>query len=354
MGLGKEKMNMSEQFSLSPEMLVSRLGDALVEKGLITFSQLNGALQRQEELRAGGKFLRLGQVLIDLGLIDQRTLDSVIAEQILMLRAALEEANAQLESRVMERTAQLQDALKKLSELNQQKSNFVANISHELRTPLTHLKGYLELLLNGDLGKESDEQLRALQIMFKASERLTRLIEDLIMFSMADRGDVSIRSKAFNLATLCAASINRMMAKASDKKISLDIVCFANLIPVEGDEEKLGWVILQLLDNAIKFTPAKGRVLLEVVPESGLARVTVTDTGIGIPADRMHELFEPFHQLDGSSTRRYGGTGLGLALAQKILEAHGSLIHVTSAVDKGSKFEFLLKSAENPPQSSGD
>ena len=298
---------MSDQYSLSPEMLVSRLGDALVEKGLISVASLNEALQHQEELRAQGKFLRLGQVLIDMGLIDQRILDSVIAEQILKLRAALEEANTQLENRVIERTAQLQDALKKLSELNQQKSNFVANISHELRTPLTHLKGYLELLLNGDLGMLSEEQLRALQIMFKASERLTRLIEDLIMFSMAERGDISIRITTFNLATLCSASLNRMGSKASDKKISLDLICPANPIMVEGDEEKLGWVILQLLDNGIKFTPTNGRVLLEVNPEAGLTRVSVSDTGIGIPADRIDEIFEPFHQLDGSSTRRYGG-----------------------------------------------
>jgi two-component system phosphate regulon sensor histidine kinase PhoR len=237
--------------------------------------------------------------------------------------------------------------LKKLSELNQQKSNFVANISHELRTPLTHLKGYLELLLNGDLGSVSEDQLRALQIMFKASERLTRLIEDLIMFSMAERGDVSIRAKAFNLATLCSASINRMGAKANEKKINLDMICPDNVILVEGDEEKLGWVILQLLDNAIKFTPNNGRVLLEIIPESGLAHVSVTDTGIGIPEDRIEEIFLPFHQLDGSSTRRYGGTGLGLALARKIIEAHGSLIHISSIVDKGSRFEFLLKLAEN-------
>jgi len=344
----------SEQFALSPEMLVSRLGDALVEKGIITVSDLNTALKRQEDLRSEGKFLRIGQVLTDMGLVDKRALDSVIAEQILKLRAALEEANSQLENRVMERTAQLQIALKKLSELNQQKSNFVANISHELRTPLTHLKGYLDLLLAGDLGAITDEQLRALQIMFKASERLTRLIEDLIMFSMAERGDVSIRIKTINLASICSASISRMLAKASDKKINLELVCPESTVLVDGDEEKLGWVILQLLDNAIKFTPANGHVSLEVNSDSGLARVSVIDTGIGIPADRMNELFEPFHQLDGSSTRRYGGTGLGLALARKIIEAHGSIIQISSVVDKGSKFEFLLKLSEKSANGSGE
>lgn len=337
---------MSDQTNLTTEMLVPRLGDALVEKGIITVTDLQVALLRQDEMRSNGQFLRLGQVLTEMGLVNQRILDSVIAEQILKLRAALEEANTQLENRVIERTAQLQDALKKLSELNQQKSNFVANISHELRTPLTHLKGYLELLLNGDLGEMTEEQQRAMQTMFRASERLGRLIEDLIMFSMADHGEVALRYANINLAALGMNSINRMMSKATEKKIILDFVCPARSLVVSADEEKLSWVILQLLDNGIKFTPEKGRVRLEIMPEDGLVRVSVLDTGIGIPANRINELFEPFHQLDGSSTRKYGGTGLGLALARKIIEAHGSLISVSSVNEKGSKFEFILKLVE--------
>src|SRR5512141_2092009 len=114
---------MSEQIPLSPEMLVSRLGDALLEKGIITEADLQNALQKQEEWRASGRFLRFGQVLVELDLLDQRTLDSVVAEQILNLRAALEEANSQLEQRVIERTSQLQEALQKLSELGQVKAN---------------------------------------------------------------------------------------------------------------------------------------------------------------------------------------------------------------------------------------
>lgn len=337
---------MTDQINLTTEMLVPRLGDALVEKGMITVTDLQVALLRQDEMRSNGQFLRLGQVLTEMGLVNQRILDSVIAEQILKLRAALEEANTQLENRVIERTAQLQDALQKLSELNQQKSNFVANISHELRTPLTHLKGYLELLLNGDLGALAEEQQHAMQTMFRASERLGRLIEDLILFSMADHGEVTLRFATINLAALGMASLNRMMSKANEKKILIDFVCPSKNVPVAADEEKLSWVILQLLDNAVKFTPESGRVRLEIQIENGLVHVSVLDTGIGIPANRMSELFEPFHQLDGSSTRKYGGTGLGLALAKKIIEAHGSLISVSSVVDKGSKFEFLLKLAD--------
>lgn len=337
---------MTDQLTLTPEMLVPRLGDALVEKGIITQKDLQAALQKQDEIRSGGKFIRLGQVLSDMGLVKQRTLDSVIAEQILNLRAALEESNVQLEHRVIERTAQLQDALQKLSELNQAKSNFVANISHELRTPLTHLRGYLELLMNEDLGAVNENQVRALQIMFRASERLGRLIEDLIMFSMAERGDVAVKRTVINLSAVGMTCINRATPKATDKKINLDYICPSKSILVEADEEKLAWVIFQLLDNAIKFTPVNGRVSLEIELETGLAHVSISDNGIGIPPDRIEEIFEPFHQLDDSSTRKYGGTGLGLTLARKIIEAHGSLIHVSSEVGKGTKFEFLLKIAD--------
>ncbi len=334
---------MTDQLTLSPEMLVPRLGDALIEKGIISQQDLQAALQKQEELRARGKHTRLGQVLNDMSLVSQHTLDSVIAEQILKLRAALEEANTQLEQRVIERTAQLQDALQKLSELNQVKSNFVANISHELRTPLTHLKGYLELLLHEDLGTVNENQAKALQTMFRASERLNRLIEDLILFSMAERGDVTVRKGTVNLAAVGLACVSRLMPKAVEKSITLDYICPSNSILVEADEEKLCWVVAQLLDNAVKFTRKSGHVTLEIALETGLARLSVRDNGIGIPPERIGEIFEPFHQLDDSSTRKYGGTGLGLTLARKIIEAHGSLIHVSSEVGEGSNFEFLLK-----------
>jgi signal transduction histidine kinase len=112
---------------------------------------------------------------------------------------------------------------------------------------------------------------------------------------------------------------------------------------VQADPEKIGWVLGQLLDNAIKFTPSGGSVTVSIKEEgNNLIHIAVTDTGIGIPTNRLIEIFEPFHQLDGSSTRHYGGTGLGLSLVRQIVEAHGSLLDVQSVEGKGSTFKFPL------------
>jgi len=335
---------MQTHLELTPEILVPRLGDYLVERGTITSEGLEHALDYQSQLRAGGKQLLLGQVLLELGLIDRQTLDQAITEQIMQLRAALQETNRQLEQRVQERTAELQNALHKLSELNQLKSNIVANISHELRTPLTHIKGYLELLIAEMMGPLSQDQVSALEVMQRSTERLERQIEDLILFSIASRGEFSLRLASKNVGALFETIIKRSQTKALEKQIDLRAEVPPGIGLIKVDEEKFSWALVQLVDNAIKFTPSEGKVTLAAEPRDGIIHLAVIDTGIGIPENRMAELFEPFHQLDGSSTRRYGGTGLGLSLVRQIIEAHGSSIHVHSTVGKGSRFEFEVTS----------
>ena len=161
---------------------------------------------------------------------------------------------------------------------------------------------------------------------------------------------MTIHWTTLNLASLCRAVYQRVLPKAEEKKVRLKLVNDPGELNIDADEEKISWTLMQLLDNAIKFTPAEKSVELRVSGEDQVVRITVSDEGIGIPANRVEEIFEPFHQLDGSSTRRYGGTGLGLALVRRIIEAHGSSIQVTSGVGQGSAFEFVLMRA----QSKGD
>ncbi len=328
---------------LTPEVLVPRLGEHLVQRGFISEADLQRALAYQSEKQNAGERCLLGEALMDLNLLTRRQIDHAVTEQIIQLRTALEDANRFLEQRVEERTAELQEALRKLSELSQMKANFVANVSHELRTPLTHVKGYLELLATESLGSLSAEQKKALQVSQRAAGRLESLIDNLILFSLAARGEMTLCLAPVDLNKVAGEIISYSTIKAEDKNVALHFNAQPDIPCVQADEEKISWVILQLIDNAIKFTPSGGEVTLSIQSEADdLIMVSISDTGIGIPASRINEVFEPFHQLDSSSTRRYGGTGLGLALVHGIVSAHGSVIEVQSEDEKGTMFRFPL------------
>jgi len=328
---------------LSPEMLVPRMGEYLVQKGLITNEQLQAALDHQLKETDKGNSILLGQALIDLKYIDRSDLDQAVTEQILQLRSALQAANRTLERRVDERTAELQQALQRVSELSQLKSNFISNISHELRTPLTHIKGYIELLVTESLGPITEEQKHALHVSQQSSAKLESLIEDLIMVSLASRGEMTIKLVDMDIRRIANLAIKSYVEKAKDRGIKLQAVIDENVPFVQGDSQKISWALSQLIDNAIKFTSTEGSVVVSIKREGeNLVVVSVTDTGIGIAHNRLNEIFEPFHQLDGSSTRRYGGTGLGLSLVRQIIEAHGSMIDVQSVEGRGTTFKFPL------------
>jgi signal transduction histidine kinase len=293
-----------------------------------------------------GSSILLGQALIDLNYLERPELDQAVTEQILHLRSALQSANRSLEQRVRERTSELQQALERVSELSQLKANFISNISHELLTPLTHIKGYIELLVTESLGKITDEQRHALQVSQQSTGRLETLIEDIIMVSLASRGEMSVRQEDVDIRRLANLAVKSHAGAALERGIHLHAVIDSNMSTVQADSQKIAWVLGQLIDNGIKFTPSGGSVVLSVKREGeNLVIISITDTGIGIPAGRLKDIFETFHQLDGSTTRRYGGTGLGLALVRQIIEAHGSMLEVQSTEGRGSCFKFPLLAA---------
>jgi signal transduction histidine kinase len=325
-----------------PEILVPRLGEYLIERGVLSQEQLQLALEYAAGLRDQGEHRLVGQALLELGMVDRETLDQVVTEQILQLQSALQMYNRKLEERVQERTRELQFALKKLAELNQLKSNFIANVSHELRTPLTHIKGYLDLMSDESLGPLSEKQIRAIRVMENSENRLEVLIEELILFSMASSDTFLLRLEQVRLVDLVQVALAKVCEKADNRRVRIREHMLDTSLVVTVDRDKMRYVITELLDNAVKFTPEGGTVRLVVLAEDSLVNVSIQDTGIGIAKERLPELFEPFHQLDGSVTRRYGGVGLGLALVRKIVEAHGSTIQVSSVEGKGSRFDFRL------------
>jgi len=325
-----------------PAAAIPKLGAFLLEQHLISEDQLGLALARQHEAEARGARQLLGQILVELGYVNRETIDQAVNRQILELHAALTASNRQLEQRVEERTAELRRALERLSELNQLKANLISNVSHELRTPLAHIKGYTELMADGQLGGLNDEQTNALAVVRRATERLGRLIDDLIEFSSASRTGLALNLTPVVLPELLAEAIDGSREKAGKAGVLLTLEAAEGLPTPLADRERLGWVVHQLLDNAIKFTPDGGRVTVHAAPEARAVLVEVSDTGIGIPRERIREVFEPFHQLDGSPTRRYGGTGLGLALVRLILDAHGAPLNVDSRVGEGTRIAFTL------------
>jgi signal transduction histidine kinase len=239
--------------ALSPEILVPRLGEVLVSEGLITNEQLNLALEKQKKVTTSKNPVRIGEILVEQGYLSREDLDQAITRQILRFQQALVASNRTLEERVRDRTSELEAAYKRLSELDVIKSNFISNISHELRTPLTHLKGYIDLLMTTD-GIEGDPELRsALEVMQRSAERLENLINDLIMFSIAENGQLQISNEKFNLKEMALIVLSRHQKRAENKQICLELDCPSDDFYVYADKNRITWVINQLVDNAIKF-----------------------------------------------------------------------------------------------------
>ena len=328
----------------TPQWLVPRIGDFLLKQGEITDEQLKIALSCQKEAAESGEHVLLGQKMLQLGYLERETLDRAITQQIVGLHAALQESNRTLQQRVTERTKELRHALERVTEINELKANLISNISHELRTPLAHIKGYVELFVAGQLGDLTDEQSEALQVTLRATNRLGGLIGDLIEFSTASREGITLHLQPISVPELIDGVLQRSNEKAIKAGVALDTTLEKDLPDLQIDPERLSWAIFQLVDNGIKFTPSGGKVSVEVGKNDLGIHFMVSDTGIGIPEDRIEEIFEPFHQLDGSSTRRYGGTGLGLALVKMIVDAHGADLAVTSQEGQGTRFGFIIPS----------
>jgi signal transduction histidine kinase len=233
------------------------------------------------------------------------------------------------------------DALQNLENLRR---DFIANISHELRSPITSIRGFIQGILDGTIPE--DKRNHYLNIVLNESKRLTRLISDVLDLSRLESGEFSIGTSSFDLNELIRLTILRFENEIESKKLNVDVVLSGETLLVTADMDRIGQVISNLIDNAIKFTGEGGEIGISTKITGKKVIVSVRDTGAGIPEDELKLIWDRFHMVDKSRTTKRG-TGLGLSIARQIIKQHGEEIWAESKEGEGSVFSFTLKIDQN-------
>ncbi len=224
------------------------------------------------------------------------------------------------------------------------KDEFMANMSHELRTPLYSILGLSEVLQQEVYGGLNTEQLRSLSTIEQSGQHLLELINDILDLSKIESGKMELQLRCVNLTELCQSSLSFVKPQADQKNLQLQFIATSVPVIINIDELRIRQVLINLLSNAVKFTPDGNHILLQIEtePQNNCVHLSVTDTGIGIAFEDQSRLFEPFVQIDSSLSRRYSGTGLGLALVRQITHLHGGTVSLDSEVGRGSTFTVSL------------
>ncbi len=236
-----------------------------------------------------------------------------------------------------------------LRELEQAKSDFVSTVSHELRTPLTSIKAYTATLRRRDVNFDEETKQQFLRVIEEETDRLTRLISDLLDVSRIESGRMELKKRRFDMVKLAEIVVEKMRSQSPGHSLRLE-----TLFPeatVEADPDKIEQVLANLLDNAVKYSPQGGEVRVTVEILRNLVKCSVSDQGVGIPEEHLPHIFDKFHRVDNRATREIYGTGLGLYVSKSIVQAHGGSIWVESKPGVGSTFHFTLpltKSAKPP------
>ncbi len=299
--------------------------------------------------------------------------DIDLAQQFsLQLAIAIQQSNLfeQLQRELTER----QQAQQQLTQRNEEliratrlKDEFLANMSHELRTPLNAILGMTEGLQEEVFGSVNERQLKALQTVERSASHLLALINDILDLAKIESGQIELECFPTASAPLCQSSITFVKHQALKKQIQISVNLPLNLPDIVLDERRIRQVLINLLNNAVKFTPEGGTITLEVTllkateekTKTQYLRFAVIDTGIGISPENIKKLFQPFMQVDSALNRQYQGTGLGLALTKRIVDLHGGRVGLTSEVGVGSCFTIDLPyqtsmNLPQPPKSEAD
>ena len=268
--------------------------------------------------------------------------NALLFEEVDQQRQVLQQLTLTLEERVRDRTQDLEQANEALKELDRYKSHFFANITHELRTPLTMILAPMDSLISGELGGLTDDQRNYLDTIRRNALRLLKLINNLLDLARIEDRRMRLRIRQTSVETLLRDVYERARPLAVRKAIRFAFDCSNETTQLYSDPEQLERVVVNLVANALKFTESGGSVCLRSVDAGGHTEISIEDTGCGIPADKIDTIFERFRQADETTTRRYGGTGIGLALAREVVALHGGTIEATSTVGEGSCFRICL------------
>jgi len=326
-------------------LLLIGLGVALLATLLVS----RRVVRPLETLRHGVERIRKGDLTARL---DLKTGDEIeiLADEFNEMAAHLREAYTGLERKVAERTRALTIANEKLEEASQHKSQFLANVNHELRTPVSAIIGYARLVLRATEGQIAPLQRENLQDLLNNAERLLNLIDSLLDFAKIEAGKLEVRVEPVRVDEIIHGAISTIEPFLHDGSVRIIREIAPGIPALNTDREKLRQIILNLLDNAVKFTE-RGEIKISASQQNGSLRLVVSDTGIGIEKEDLDQIFEEFHRGDLSSTRKYRGTGLGLAIVKKFVNLLGGEIGVESEVGKGSTFTVMipLDDRENVP-----
>ncbi len=285
-----------------------------------------------------------GEVLgvLELFSIEESAFDEMDRQTMLTLAQHLATLieNSRLYADLEQRNRRLHDAYIQLRELEQLKDQIIQNISHEMRTPLTFIKGYTELLSEGQMGELNQEQLESLEIIARQADAVTYIVEEIVSLR-------TLTADALSCVLVPIAGVFEQLRpvfekRAVDAGLSLTMDVYPPDLSVYGESEKIKRMCYNILDNAIKFSPGPGKITVIAVADGEYVHLKFEDQGIGIPEQYLNRIFDTFYQVDGSTTRRFNGLGIGLAVVQRIVEAHRGKVWAESQVGSGTTFHILL------------
>ncbi len=252
----------------------------------------------------------------------------------------------EFEKSLISKNAELAQKNDRLRELDRLKSNFLSMVSHELRTPLTTIQGYISFLLTEKAGAINKAQREFLEISGDSADLLNRLIEDLLDLSKIESGRFKVNLTTVDMANIIDKAMLSRRLFADKQGVTMENNIPDNLPSVQADGERIFQVITNILENSIKFNQKGGKVVITAsIRPGGKVVFCISDTGIGIPGDKIGKVFDKFYQVDSSGKRKYGGCGLGLTISKSIVGLHNGRIWIESEVGVGSRFFFELPSA---------